>query len=65
MDFDHATDLDRARARTLAENAGWRRQGSSYVHPTRGRYRVKDMDGWIDLCDNEAIDWGLPVPNGE
>lgn len=60
MDFDHATDADRARAKALAEAAGWRQQGFRYVHPTRGNYLTKDMDGWIDLCDNEGIDWVAP-----
>lgn len=56
MDFDHATDADRARAKALAEAAGWRQRGFRYCHPTRGNYLVMDMDGWIDLCDNEGID---------
>jgi hypothetical protein len=56
-DSDHATDTDKERARLAAQNAGWWRQGNRYSHPTRGHYLVKDMDGWIDLCDNEGIDW--------
>lgn len=56
-DFDHATDEDHARAKALAEQAGWRQRGFLYSHPTRGNYRVSDMDGWIDLCDNEGIEW--------
>ena len=56
MDFDHATDEDRARAKMLAEKAGWRQRGFLYSHPERGNYRVSDMDGWLDLCDNEGID---------
>ncbi len=62
-DFDHATEADKARAKALAEAAGWRQRGFFYNHPTRGNYRVSDMDGWIDLCDNEGIIWddsGLP-----
>jgi hypothetical protein len=57
IDFDHATDEDRARAKSLAETAGWRQRGFAYIHPTRGSYLVKDMDGWIDLCDIDGIDW--------
>jgi hypothetical protein len=56
-DFDHATEADKARAQALAEAAGWRQQGSRYTHPTLGSYLVSDMDGWIDLCDNEGIEW--------
>lgn len=56
-DFDHATDADKARAKSLAEAAGWRQRGFRYCHPTRGNYLVKDMDGWIDLCGNEGIIW--------
>lgn len=59
-DFDHATDDDRARAKALAEAAGWRQMGFRYCHPTRGNYLVRDMDGWIDLCDNEGIEWEEP-----
>jgi hypothetical protein len=55
--FDTATDADRARAKMLAEKEGWRQHGFRYTHPTRGTYLVKDMDGWIDLCDNEGIEW--------
>ncbi len=46
-----------ADAKALAEAAGWRQRGFLYSHPTRGNYRVSDMDGWIDLCDNEGIIW--------
>ena len=56
-DFCHATNEDLARAKRLAEQAGWRQRGFLYSHPIRGNYLVKDMDGWIDLCDNEGIDW--------
>lgn len=56
-DFDHATDQDRARAKRLAKRVGWRQRGFLYSHATRGNYRVSDMDGWIDLCDREGIDW--------
>lgn len=60
-DFDHATDADKARAKMLAERKGWRQHGFRYVHPTRGVYSVKDMDGWIDLCDNEGIRWDVAL----
>ncbi|PDT71758.1 hypothetical protein CO683_00945 [Bradyrhizobium ottawaense] len=59
-DFDHATEVDIARAKALAEAAGWRQCGFRYTHPTRGSYLVKDMDGWIDLCGNEGIIWDEP-----
>lgn len=44
-------------AKLAAEREGWSYCGGYYVHPVRGRYRAKDMDGWVDLCDNEAIEW--------
>ncbi len=56
-DFDHATYADMARAKKLAREAGWQQKGFLYSHPSRGNYLVKDMDGWIDLCDNEGIIW--------
>jgi hypothetical protein len=48
----------------LAKAAGWSYRGGYYVHPTRARYRAKDMDGWCDLCGNEAIEWDISL-NGE
>lgn len=56
-DFDHATDQDRARAKMLAEKMGWRRRGTVYTHATRGNYLASSLDGWIDVCDTEGIDW--------
>lgn len=43
------------RAKGLAMAAGWRAVGSTYVHSDGRRYRMRDMDGWADLCENEAI----------
>jgi hypothetical protein len=56
MDFDRATDADRATAKKMAEQAGWQQQGFRYVRRS-GRYVCKAYDGWIDLCDNEGIEW--------
>ena len=59
-DFDHATDADRARAETRAKADGWKRQGFRYVHTSGRWYLARDLGGdWIDLCDNEGIDWTL------
>ncbi|MBN8978143.1 MAG: hypothetical protein J0I08_16855 [Rhizobiales bacterium] len=42
-------------AKNLAEAAGWKAVGSTYRHPTRGYYLMREMDGWTDLCGNEGI----------
>ncbi len=43
-------------AAALAKVAGWAAVGSTYTHPTRGKYLIRDMDGWSDLCSVEGID---------
>jgi hypothetical protein len=43
-------------AAALAKTAGWKAIGSTYVHPRGGKYLIRDMDGWSDLCSVEGID---------
>lgn len=56
-DFDHAMDIDRKRAEAVARADGWLKTRHHYIHEKHGRFLVKDMDGWIDLCDNAGIEW--------
>lgn len=54
---DETWDADSIKAKAAAEAAGWAHRGINFVHSMGGRYLAKDIDGWIDLCANEGIEW--------
>lgn len=59
VEFRSGSAGERKRQRAaskLARNAGWRAVGSAYVHDNGGKYPMKDLDGWADLCEMEGID---------
>lgn len=66
-EFKSGSAGERSRQRAAskaAKAAGWRAVGSTYMHANRGAHRMKDLDGWADLCEVEGIE-PAPVRGGQ